>query len=547
APLAGELLRLACEEAHDQRVDSDERLREAGARDRDERRVEAGRDRLREHRLAGSRGAEEEQASLALAARPLERLARLPERDDAAHLFLRLGLAAHVLELHAPLGVAGLVAADLRDAHQHQRAHEDEEVREEQEEDDDDLHPEGAAVQQPPGDAEVVGGRAPPGAMRRVEEDALQPQEGDEPGDPDRDPVPEAPRPRAATVDDVLLAQARLLGAEEARPRDQPPDDQVDEAAEADHDPGGRGERGADAEVLVMPEPEVRRGARQDRDRSGDASQPAQLRGEGHRLLARAKHRGGGRFSGGRHPSPQSRCRSAYPVYARMDSLDFSHQEIERATRYHRPRYLSSAADLASSTAVLAVLQWAWAGPWRLVDGLGWAGAAAAYTGLVSAGLLIVQLPVSFWRGHLRERRYGFSTQGAAGWAWDRAKGEAIGLVVLAGFWVGLVGLARALPSGWPAVAAAIVALLVFVVSFLSPVVLEPIFNRFRPLEDRRLADALLALAGRAGVPVREVLVADASRRTTKLNAYVSGIGRTRRVVLYDTLLDAADEGQLQL
>ncbi|HZS24602.1 MAG TPA: M48 family metalloprotease [Gaiellaceae bacterium] len=230
-----------------------------------------------------------------------------------------------------------------------------------------------------------------------------------------------------------------------------------------------------------------------------------------------------------------------------MDSLDFSHQEIERATRYHRPRYLSSAADLASSTAVLAVLQWAWAGPWRLVDGLGWAGAAAAYTGLVSAGLLIVQLPVSFWRGHLRERRYGFSTQGAAGWAWDRAKGEAIGLVVLAGFWVGLVGLARALPSGWPAVAAAIVALLVFVVSFLSPVVLEPIFNRFRPLEDRRLADALLALAGRAGVPVREVLVADASRRTTKLNAYVSGIGRTRRVVLYDTLLDAADEGQLQL
>ncbi len=230
-----------------------------------------------------------------------------------------------------------------------------------------------------------------------------------------------------------------------------------------------------------------------------------------------------------------------------MDSLDFSHQEIERATRYHRPRYLSSAADLASSTAVLAVLQWAWAGPWRLVDGLGWAGAAAAYTGLVSAGLLIVQLPVSFWRGHLRERRYGFSTQGAGGWAWDRAKGEAIGLVVLAGFWVGLVGLARTLPSGWPAVAAAIVALLVFVVSFLSPVVLEPIFNRFRPLEDRRLADALLALAGRAGVPVREVLVADASRRTTKLNAYVSGIGRTRRVVLYDTLLDAADEGQLQL
>ena len=94
------------EEAHDDRVDPDERLREAGAGDRDERRVEAGRDRLGEHRLAGAGRAEEEQAALTLAARLLERLAALPEADDAAHLLLRLGLAAHVLEL-------GEVAVDV--------------------------------------------------------------------------------------------------------------------------------------------------------------------------------------------------------------------------------------------------------------------------------------------------------------------------------------------------------------------------------------------------------------------------------------------------
>jgi Zn-dependent protease with chaperone function len=71
------------------------------------------------------------------------------------------------------------------------------------------------------------------------------------------------------------------------------------------------------------------------------------------------------------------------------------------------------------------------------------------------------------------------------------------------------------------------------------------VFNRFRPLEDSGLRDAVLRLADRSGVPVREVLVADASRRTTKLNAYVSGLGATRRVVLFDTLVQRASEPEI--
>jgi len=89
--------------------------------------------------------------------------------------------------------------------------------------------------------------------------------------------------------------------------------------------------------------------------------------------------------------------------------------------------------------------------------------------------------------------------------------------------------------------AGAALALAVLFLSFVAPVVLEPLFNRFRPLEDEALAVDLRELSERAGVPVRDVLVADASRRTTKVNAYVSGLGGTRRVVLFDTLLEAAD------
>ena len=115
-----------------------------------------------------------------------------------------------------------------------------------------------------------------------------------------------------------------------------------------------------------------------------------------------------------------------------MSALDFSHDDVERAARYHRPRYVALAIDLVLSVAVLAVLQWAWLGPWHLVDGLGWAGAAAAYAGIVTAIGALVGAPVSFWRGYLQERQWGFSTQSAADWLVDQLKGEAVGLLLLA-------------------------------------------------------------------------------------------------------------------
>src|ERR1700704_4036840 len=180
----------------------------------------------------------------------------------------------------------------------------------------------------------------------------------------------------------------------------------------------------------------------------------------------------------------------------KVSALDFSHDDVERAARYHRPRYIALAVDLVLSVAVLAVLQWLWLGPWHLVDGLGWAGAAAAYAGVVTAIGALVGLPVSFWRGYLQERQWGFSTQGAAGWLVDMLKGEAVSLLLMSLFWTGLVGLAPGVPLGlpggrppaWRLAVTAALALAVGLLSFVAPVVLEPIFNRFGPLADERLA-----------------------------------------------------------
>lgn len=144
-------------------------------------------------------------------------------------------------------------------------------------------------------------------------------------------------------------------------------------------------------------------------------------------------------------------------------------------------------------------------------------------------------------------RRYGLSVQTWRGWAVDVVKGWVVGTALLAVVLLAVVGLARWRGGWWWLPAAVGAALLVVALSFAYPLVFEPLFNRFTPMPAGPLRSELLELAARDGVPVSDVLVADASRRTTALNAYVSGLGATRRVVVYDTLLQQGDPGEVRL
>jgi Zn-dependent protease with chaperone function len=232
-----------------------------------------------------------------------------------------------------------------------------------------------------------------------------------------------------------------------------------------------------------------------------------------------------------------------------MPAGAFSVEQVERARRYHRPLYLALLLDMTLGLAVLSAAAFTRAGSWLYepVSDLPWWGRALAYPALVVVALTVVRLPLSFWRSHVRERRWGFSTQSARGWLSDRLKGLGVAVVLTSGAVLALVAVARWLPSAWPLVAAPAAAALVALLGFAAPVLLEPLFNRFVPLRDEELATGLHTLAQRAGVPVRDVLVADASRRTRKVNAYVSGLGATRRVVLFDTLLADRDPRQIRL
>ncbi|MHB8642284.1 MAG: M48 family metallopeptidase [Gaiellaceae bacterium] len=226
----------------------------------------------------------------------------------------------------------------------------------------------------------------------------------------------------------------------------------------------------------------------------------------------------------------------------------FSADEVARGRAYHRPLYLLLLGDVALSLGLTAFAAFGWLGGelWKLTTGPWWA-RAFLFTLVLLALLDLARLPLSFWRGHLRERRWGFSTQTWAGWLWDHVKSFAIGYALTAGGFLLLLGTVRVVGGWWPAVAAPGAALLALALGFVAPVLLEPLFNRFRPLDDPELTAALLDLAERAGVPVRTVLVADASRRTLKHNAYVSGLGKTRRVVIFDTMLAGSTRAELEV
>ena len=120
----------------------------------------------------------------------------------------------------------------------------------------------------------------------------------------------------------------------------------------------------------------------------------------------------------------------------------------------------------------------------------------------------------------------------------DVVKSAGIGAVTAAVGGLVAVALIRRFPRNWWAPASALAVAYAVVTVWLWPVVIDPLFNRFEPLRPGPLREEVVELAERAGVDVGEVYRVDASRRTTGANAYVAGLGHTKRVVLYDNLIE---------
>ena len=222
----------------------------------------------------------------------------------------------------------------------------------------------------------------------------------------------------------------------------------------------------------------------------------------------------------------------------------FSAEQLQRAVDFRGPQLALYGVAVALQLGVLALVvrrppRWLRRARRPLLT-------AAAGGAALSLVVNAVALPVSAV-SRSRAIDVGLVTQSWPGWIGDVAKSWAIAAVIAAVGAVVAVALLRRFPRRWWLPAAGVVVAFGAVTTYAGPVVLDPLFNRFEPLPAGQVRDDVLDLARRADVDVGEVQVMDASRRTTAANAYVAGLGSTKRVVLYDTLLDNFSREELRL
>ena len=224
----------------------------------------------------------------------------------------------------------------------------------------------------------------------------------------------------------------------------------------------------------------------------------------------------------------------------------FSEAQLRRAEDFRGVQRLIGVGGLVVSIGTLAVLALRPPGPARrlLERARPVPGGAAAGAG-ISLALVVTGLPLSLW-AHERAVDYGLSTQSLDAWFGDLGKSAAIGAVIAGAGGAVAVALIRRFPTRWWIPAAGVVTGFAVLMLYLSPVLIDPLFNRFEPLQKGALRSDVMRLADRAGVDVGEVYRVDASRRTTAINAYVGGLGHTKRVVLYDNLIDDYPPGQVR-
>ncbi len=228
------------------------------------------------------------------------------------------------------------------------------------------------------------------------------------------------------------------------------------------------------------------------------------------------------------------------------ESAYFSHAELTKARDYASGQRLILVGGLLAEGAVLVLL--ATGRPAiarRALEQLGARpvlGGAAAAAGL-SVAVAVVTVPLGIW-AHERSVDVGLSTQSIGGWLSDWGKGTAIGAVL-----AGLVGtfalwLMRRFRSRWWIPGSVAVVIGAAILTWLAPVAIAPLFNKFDELPPGQARSDVLELARKAGVDVGHVYEVDASKRTTAINAYVNGLGSSKQVVLYDTLIHDLNQGE---
>jgi Zn-dependent protease with chaperone function len=182
---------------------------------------------------------------------------------------------------------------------------------------------------------------------------------------------------------------------------------------------------------------------------------------------------------------------------------------------------------------------------WARALGRNWFFTVAIYSMLFTVLSFLIDLPLAYYEGYVREHAYGLSNQTLQKWAGDALKDLAVGAVLGAlTLWLPYL-LLRKSPRRWWLYTGLVSVPFITVMLIVTPIWIAPLVNKFGPMKDQALERSILALAERAGIEGSRVFEVDKSVDTETINAYVTGFGRTKRIVLWDTILAKLDRREI--
>ncbi len=223
----------------------------------------------------------------------------------------------------------------------------------------------------------------------------------------------------------------------------------------------------------------------------------------------------------------------------------------DKSARYHRLRRRTALIDTAVQVVFLIIILLSGASTAirasvEATVGTSLVPVVLAYVLTIAALSELLHLPFAFYQGIVLERRYGLSRETTGRWLADHLKAAAIVLVYLALAGIVVAVLLWLSPANWWLFTTILFAVVLVLLARFAPVLLLPIFYDVRPLEREELRARLIALAEKAGTPVLGVFEWRLGDRTSKANAALVGIGRTRRILVSDTLLEAHSDQEIE-
>lgn len=214
----------------------------------------------------------------------------------------------------------------------------------------------------------------------------------------------------------------------------------------------------------------------------------------------------------------------------------FDRDFLEKAVSYNKTVLLVSVLERFLSWSFMGVLLFLF---WKnfYISARINVGLAALIFFLFTLFLFLFLLPLQYYQEFVISHKFSLSNQTLSAWFVEALKEAVLYMIISAAGLTAIYALIVYVPKHWWLVAIAVFIIFIIFANFIFPILIDPLFYKFEPLKDEELEKAILGVTERAGVSVGSVLVADASRKTNKVNAYFAGIGKSKRIVIYDNLL----------